>query len=160
MINPDKYSPEITNIYLYANTPFYLFRKIKNSNFALWAVENIDTSEILSTIDSLLGKDSLEPDEIALAYSLLVVLGLKNFTSFDKLNLEKLTWHKEIVEYIRAEIGSFSNSFVSNSITGRTISPVNEYSTISAFLPSDSAAETNYLIFNAQPKEEPNAQGH
>ena len=91
----------LIDIYLYSNTPAYLYRKFKSHPIIFSLSRREDVNEMLSVIKTILIKDELILNDIVLCYALLVAILIHENPpindSVNKINFEKLEWGKIII---------------------------------------------------------------
>jgi hypothetical protein len=95
MIDMDR----LSDIYLMANTPAYLFKHFRRESSLQSFAQNASTATLSDYLRSLADRQQLELDEVVRAYAYLIALSLKEpdgITCLESLPRLPLDWQGEI----------------------------------------------------------------
>ena len=128
---------ELGPIYLYANTPMYLFRRLKDSAALYDATSEFSAEELIEQYNEIASKPEKTGQEVVAAYALLVSLSYRNYNEIsnllDKANTNGLDWAAHIVQILKATGKNTLSMEIKPSITLR-----NSLSTSSRLAADDS----------------------
>jgi hypothetical protein len=87
---------EITAIYLAANTPMYLFKRLRASDVVERLAERVKMAELAAECSQIMAQGERSADDVAKAYALIVALARKGESGWREilshLNLSGLDW--------------------------------------------------------------------
>jgi hypothetical protein len=99
---------EISNIYMLANTPMFLYRHMRQLTYLENLAKNNDLEVLLIEYERRTIKKDRLPEDIAIAYAILIAIAhleysvaLKYFSKFD---LSRLKWGNEIKNIFHTRI--------------------------------------------------------
>ena len=99
IINPE----ELSEQYLFANTPMYLYQKFRESD-AVFELSNLNTSDIVKQYNEIAQRYPKTFKEIITAYALLISLSFKDYSevkeSLNKLEKNGLDWAPQIIQFM------------------------------------------------------------
>ena len=91
---------QLTNSYLFANTPMYLYRHFRRNISLKELAENNPTKRLVAEYKRRTAKKKRAVEDITIAYSILVAITFLEYqqalAAFDTINLSKLDWGNEI----------------------------------------------------------------
>ena len=91
---------EITNIYLLANTPMFLYRHMRRLAFLYNLAKNNDLEVLIGEYNKRTSKRDKLPEDIAIAYAILMAITHLEYSIalnyFNKFDLSRLEWGNDI----------------------------------------------------------------
>ena len=112
---------ELGPIYLYANTPMYLFRRLKDSSALYDATSEFSPEELIEQYNQIASKQTKTGEEVVAAYALLVSLSYRDYNEIsnllDKANTNGLDWAAHIIQILKATGKNTDSMEIKPSIT-------------------------------------------
>jgi len=91
---------QLTNSYLFANTPMYLYRHFRRNPSIKELAENDSTQKLAKEYNKLTSKKTKPINDIVIAYSILIAITFLEYqqalTAFGTVDLSKLDWGNDI----------------------------------------------------------------
>ena len=88
-----------------ANTPMYLYRKLRVEPFVKSLAEAYTPTELLASVNEIEKQETRNPEDVASAYAMLVALSFKEYrqteAALEIWRPTALTWGKQIASILR-----------------------------------------------------------
>lgn len=98
----------LTNAYLFANTPMYLYRHFRRNTSLKELAENNPTQRLVDEYNRRTDKKTKSTKDIAIAYSILIAITFLEYkqalAAFDTINLSRLDWGNDIKDIYNSKI--------------------------------------------------------
>src|SRR5947208_3039592 len=97
----------ILTTYVVANTPTYLFKRLRALSEVQSLAERQTTLQLAAAFGELLSNRERTPTDIAKAYALLVAISLRNYAEWsgvvEILDFDSLDWGKSFYDLLRSK---------------------------------------------------------
>lgn len=99
---------DVFKIYIFSNTPSYLYRKLRVSSTVKWAARNLSVAQVLDIYGQTRQARGSSGHALAVAYAMLVALSLMDYSevkpAVEGLETEGLEWGAIILRKIVAPL--------------------------------------------------------
>ena len=91
---------KLVGIYAFANTPYYLYERLRKVAFVQNLTNNIGTSTLVKEFNRLTSSENMSAYNISISYAMLVALTFLEYrvalNELEKLELSRLEWGNNI----------------------------------------------------------------
>jgi hypothetical protein len=96
---------EINSVYLFANTPKYLYRHLQQIQSIQELSQHATLQKLVDAYNEITSPTTKSSEDIAVAYALLIIVTFweyqKALAAFDKFDLSRLAWGNDIKDIFR-----------------------------------------------------------
>ncbi|MCI0695141.1 hypothetical protein L0337_24420 [candidate division KSB1 bacterium] len=103
----DKELDRLKEIFLFANTPSYLYKNFRQDPTVLGLSEKYSTEELIEFFEQIVKSEKLDTESLIMSYALLFAISLKDYAESHQFlkridKYKNLEWIKELQEIILA----------------------------------------------------------